>query len=81
MKRNMYYCGPFILAFKDSDSSDSEERPIARSSLKKAYKPPQLTEYGNVTRLTAGAAGTDMDGHGGRHGERFGPNRGGQGHW
>jgi hypothetical protein len=77
----MCYWGPFILVFKDSDRSDSEARSIARSSLKKPYKPPELTEYGNVARLTAGAGNTYMDHHGGRHGRTSGSSGGGHGNW
>jgi hypothetical protein len=37
--------------------------PAADAKLKKPYKPPQITEYGNVTRLTAGMHGSHFDMH------------------
>ena len=37
----------------DMDRSDND---------KKAYEPPVLTVYGDLRRLTAGAAGPDRDG-------------------
>ena len=46
---------------KSNDSSGSVALSVARSTLKKPYKPPKVTEYGNVARLTAGVNGTHMD--------------------
>jgi hypothetical protein len=53
-----------LVAVKGNDRSLSEIPPASRSTPKKPYKPPKVTEYGNVARLTAGAGGTDHDGHG-----------------
>jgi hypothetical protein len=33
----------------------------ADAKLRKPYKPPEVTEYGNVARLTAGGNGSRMD--------------------
>ncbi len=33
-----------------------------RESRKKAYKPPALVEYGDITELTRSAGGTGFDG-------------------
>jgi hypothetical protein len=62
MKPLMHRCGPFnSLLANGNDSAGGEASPVARSSQKKAYKPPKVIEYGNVARLTAGAQGTYFD--------------------
>ncbi len=43
---------------KGNDSSCSAALSVARST-KKPYKPPKVTEYGNVARLTAAVHGSD----------------------
>jgi hypothetical protein len=50
-----------LIAAKGNDSSLSETPPASRSTPKKPYKPPKVTEYGNVARLTAGVAGSEHD--------------------
>ncbi len=46
---------------ESNDHSGSVALSVARSTLKKPYKPPKVTEYGNVARLTAGVGGTVFD--------------------
>jgi hypothetical protein len=46
---------------KSNDSSGSVAVFVERGPVKKPYRPPKLTEYGNVARLTAGVNGTHMD--------------------
>ena len=62
MKRLMYCCMPFnSVLINGNDSSDGEAPPIGHSTRKKLYKPPKVIEYGNVTRLTAGMNGSNID--------------------
>ena len=61
MKRSSYQSGPNSIVTETNHSSASESVAIARSPRKKPYKPPKVTEYGNVARLTAGMNGTDID--------------------
>jgi len=62
MKQLMHRCEPFnSVPVKRNDHSDSEAPPVVRSTRKKPYKPPVVTEYGNVARLTAGVNGSDFD--------------------
>ena len=50
-----------LIADKGIGSSLSEAPPALCSTPKKPYKPPEVTEYGNVTRLTAGMNGSNID--------------------
>jgi hypothetical protein len=62
MKRSSYQSeAPNSAVVKTANSSASEPVPIASPSRKKPYKPPKVTEYGNVARLTAGMNGTGFD--------------------
>jgi len=49
-----------IVAKAEGDPAN-DAPPITGSSKKKPYKPPKVTEYGNVARLTAGANGSRLD--------------------
>jgi len=62
MKQLTHRLEPFkLIVVERNNSSDSEAPPIGRSTRKKPYKPPKVTEYGNVARLTAGMNGTNID--------------------
>ena len=43
--------------------SASETPPASPASVKQPYRAPRLIEYGTVSELTQGAAGTRSDGH------------------
>jgi len=49
-------------------SRSAQERASVRqeTTKKKAYLKPELKEYGTVSQLTRGAAGTLGDGHNGK---------------
>jgi len=68
MKQSSHHSEPLnSIVAKTKDSSASESAPITRSPRKKPYKPPKVTEYGSVARLTAGTNGTNFDpGHSNR---------------
>lgn len=62
MKQLMHRIEPSkLIVVKGNDSSGSGAPPIEHSTRKKPYKPPKVTEYGNVARLTAGNHGSDID--------------------
>jgi hypothetical protein len=62
MKRNSYRSEPVnSTVVNRNDRSANEPMPIVRLPRKKPYKPPIVTEYGNVARLTAGANGSHFD--------------------
>jgi hypothetical protein len=48
-------------AANDNTGSGIAVSSITDVKLKKPYKPPQVIEYGNVVRLTAGSNGSRMD--------------------
>ena len=52
--------GDSIVANEDTGSG-AAELSVAGAKLKKPYKAPQITEYGSVTRLTAGVKGSSSD--------------------
>jgi hypothetical protein len=52
---------PNTIVTEMNEGCANEPVPSARSPRKKAYKPPKMTEYGNVARLTAGMNGSDID--------------------
>ena len=55
------YCIMFGSSSVTSAHDGSDDLPAASPVRKKPYKPPEVIEYGNVARLTAGAGGTDFD--------------------
>jgi hypothetical protein len=62
MKRLMHRGGLSNSVLAQGDDNPGGEAPsVARFSQKKPYKPPQVIEYGNVARLTAGGNGTHFD--------------------
>jgi len=58
----MHRCDFFTsLPVKGGSNVDSEAPLTTHSRQKKPYKPPIVTELGNVARLTAGANGSHFD--------------------
>jgi hypothetical protein len=55
------------IVVRGNESLRDEVSPVAGSTRKKPYRAPQVIEYGNVARLTAGVHGTDFDFHGQRN--------------
>jgi hypothetical protein len=45
----------------DQEFGGHEETPRPGGPIKKAYRSPCLVDYGDIRRLTAGAAGTKGD--------------------
>jgi hypothetical protein len=50
-----------LIVIEGPDSSGSKAPAASRATAKKPYKPPKVTEYGNVARLTAGMNGSNWD--------------------